>query len=71
MRARGTAILLISEELEELLALADRILVMYEGQVTASFEAPGPSDIDEIGLHMTGGDDAATASAPAPEADPA
>ena len=33
LRERGTAILLISEELEELLALADRVLVMYEGQV--------------------------------------
>ena len=33
LRERGTAILLISEELEELLALADRIVVMYEGRI--------------------------------------
>jgi general nucleoside transport system ATP-binding protein len=56
LRAQGTAILLISEELEELLALADRILVMYEGQIAASFDAPTGADIEAIGLHMTGGE---------------
>jgi simple sugar transport system ATP-binding protein len=56
LRARGTAILLISEELEELLALADRILVMYEGRITASFGAPTGADVEAIGLHMTGGE---------------
>lgn len=70
LRTRGTAILMISEELEELLALADRILVMYEGVVTASFERPGASEVDAIGLHMTGGDDPAAQSA-APQAGPA
>jgi general nucleoside transport system ATP-binding protein len=54
LRAGGTAILLISEELEELLALSDRIAVMYEGRITASVD-PGTADIHEIGLHMTGG----------------
>ncbi len=54
LRESGTAILLISEELEELLALADRIAVMYEGRVTASVE-PATADIHEIGLFMTGG----------------
>jgi simple sugar transport system ATP-binding protein len=56
LRARGTAILVISEELDELLALADRILVMYEGRIAASFEAPTGADIEAIGLHMTGGE---------------
>jgi len=55
LRATGTAILLISEELDELLAIADRLLVMYEGRVTASFDVASVSDVDEIGLHMTGG----------------
>src|SRR5262249_36659368 len=32
-RARGTAVLLISEDLDEILALSDRIVVMYEGQI--------------------------------------
>jgi general nucleoside transport system ATP-binding protein len=56
LRARGTAILLISEELEELLALADRILVLYEGRIAASFESPTGADIEAIGLQMTGGE---------------
>jgi general nucleoside transport system ATP-binding protein len=56
LRARGTAILLISEELEELLALADRILVMYEGRIAATFETPTGADIEAIGLQMTGGE---------------
>jgi general nucleoside transport system ATP-binding protein len=59
LRARGTAILLISEELDELLALADRILVMYEGRIAASFPKPSSGDVDAIGLHMTGGEGAA------------
>jgi ABC-type uncharacterized transport system ATPase subunit len=54
LRAGGTAILLISEELEELLTLSDRIAVMYEGRITASVE-PATADIHEIGLFMTGG----------------
>ena len=58
LRAHGTGLLLISEELEELLALADRILVMYEGRVTAAFDSPGPRDVDAIGLQMTGGEGA-------------
>ena len=56
LREQGAAVLLISEELEELLALADRILVMYEGQVTAAVERPSAADIDAIGLHMMGGE---------------
>ena len=54
LRAGGTAILLISEELEELLALSDRIAVMYEGRIAASVD-PATADIHEIGLYMTGG----------------
>jgi general nucleoside transport system ATP-binding protein len=56
LRAKGTAILLISEELEELLALSDRILVMYEGRIAASFDTPTRDDVEAIGLHMTGGE---------------
>jgi simple sugar transport system ATP-binding protein len=53
-RAAGAAILLISEELDELFALADRIDVMYEGRVVGSFP-PDPELVNEIGLRMTGG----------------
>ena len=53
-RAEGAAILLISEELEEILALSDRVAVMYEGRVTGLFDA-ATADINAIGLLMTGG----------------
>ena len=46
--------MLISEELDEILALADRVDVMYEGRIVGSF-ASGRPTIDEIGLLMTGG----------------
>jgi len=52
-RDSGHAILLVSLELEEVLSLADRILVVYEGQV-AGEHAAGVS-ADTIGLEMLGG----------------
>ena len=55
-RAAGTAILLISEDLDEILALADRVDVMYEGRIVGSFGAI-EADIHAVGLLMTGGDD--------------
>jgi len=54
LRASGTAVLLVSEELEELLTLCDRILVMYEGRIASAVE-PATTDIHDIGLAMTGG----------------
>jgi ABC-type uncharacterized transport system ATPase subunit len=53
-REAGTAILLISEDLDEILALADRVDVMYEGRIVGSMPSAG-ADIAEIGLLMTGG----------------
>jgi len=52
-REDGTAILLISEELEELLALSDRIAVIYDGKIMGTVDAD-EADINEIGLMMTG-----------------
>jgi general nucleoside transport system ATP-binding protein len=52
-RDEGRAILLVSLELDEVLSLADRILVMYEGQVVGE-HAPGVTE-EEIGLEMLGG----------------
>jgi simple sugar transport system ATP-binding protein len=49
----GRGILLVSLELDEILSLADRILVMYEGQIVGEF-APGVSE-EELGVAMTGG----------------
>lgn len=52
-RNKGTAVLLISEDLDEIMELADRIIVMSEGRV--SFETPiAAANIVEIGQHMAG-----------------
>jgi general nucleoside transport system ATP-binding protein len=48
----GTAVLLISEDLDELLTLGDRILVMYEGLL---HDVADREDLQEIGLLMAGG----------------
>ncbi len=56
LRSKGAAILLISEELDEILALADRVDVMYEGRIVGSFPSD-EAEIGRIGLLMTGGDD--------------
>jgi general nucleoside transport system ATP-binding protein len=53
-REEGKAILLISAELEELLNLADRIAVMFEGRIVGTMDAAGAS-IEEIGFLMTSG----------------
>ena len=52
-REAGRAVLVISEELDELLALSDRIAVIYEGRITGTFPAHR-ADEEEIGLLMAG-----------------
>ncbi len=52
-RDAGRAVLLVSLELDEVLSLADRILVMYEGRIVGE-HAAGASE-EEIGLEMLGG----------------
>ena len=52
-RSEGKAILLISAELDELLNLADRIAVMYEGRIMGIVDADTAS-VEEIGLMMAG-----------------
>lgn len=52
-RAAGTATILISEDLDEILALADRILVLYEGRVMG-IVARSKTNAEEIGLLMAG-----------------
>src|SRR5581483_6095971 len=54
--ADGVGVLLISEDLDEILALADRIAVMYEGAI-AGVTSRADADVDEIGLQMAGGHD--------------
>ena len=51
-RAVGTAVLLVSSELDEVVALADRIAVMYRGRVIAT--VPPETPREEIGLLMAG-----------------
>ncbi len=53
-RDSGKAVLLVSMELDEVMSLADRILVMYGGEVVAEFEG-GKATEEEIGYFMTGG----------------
>ena len=52
-RDEGRAILLVSLELEEVLSLADRILVIYEGRIVGEYD-PSVSP-EELGIAMTGG----------------
>ncbi|HSJ27883.1 MAG TPA: ABC transporter ATP-binding protein [Acidimicrobiia bacterium] len=52
-RDAGGAVLLVSAELSEILALSTRILVMYEGEVVAELD-PAVADEPEIGRFMTG-----------------
>ncbi|MEI6559088.1 MAG: ABC transporter ATP-binding protein [Rhodospirillaceae bacterium] len=52
LRAAGTAILLVSAELDELLGLADRILVMFEGRIVG--ERPAAAAERDLGLMMAG-----------------
>ena len=53
-RAAGAATILISEDIDEVLAVADRVAVMYEGRLVGLFDA-ADADVAEIGLLMTGG----------------
>ncbi len=52
-RAKGTAILLILEDLEDIFRLADRIAVMYAGTIKAVFDVQ-EADVETVGLLMLG-----------------
>jgi general nucleoside transport system ATP-binding protein len=58
-RAAGSATVLISEDLDEVLTLADRVAVVYEGRIVGIVDA-AEADIADIGLLMTGGRPAGT-----------
>jgi simple sugar transport system ATP-binding protein len=59
-RDAGTAVLLVSLEMQEVLSLADRIVVIFEGQVVAEFEG-GRVDEQQLGLAMVGSADVGAA----------
>lgn len=63
-RDAGKAVLLVSLELEEIMSLADRIVVMYEGRVVAEFQAD-EVEAETLGVYMTGGGHPDEYSAPA------
>ena len=54
MRDRGSAVLLVSADLDEIWALSDRIAVIYEGRIVA-IKDPNETSEQELGLLMTGG----------------
>jgi simple sugar transport system ATP-binding protein len=53
--ANGVGVLLVSEDLDEVMALSDRIAVMYEGKILATIDA-SEADISRIGMLMGGAD---------------
>ena len=55
LRDAGSAVLLVSAELEEVTALADRLLVIREGKIVGEVD-PKTTSTEDIGLMMTGGD---------------
>ena len=52
-RDDGKAVLLVSLELDEVMNLSDRILVMYEGEIVGEFD-PKKVTVEELGLYMAG-----------------
>ena len=60
-RDSGTAVLIISEDLDEIMTICDRVLVMYEGQIIGSAD-PRVNSREDIGMMMAG-----VGSRPAPE----
>ena len=52
-RDKGKAILLVSLELDEVMGLSDRILVLYEGEIVGELD-PKTTDVLELGLYMSG-----------------
>ncbi len=53
-RDAGKGVLLVSLELDEVMNLSDRILVMYEGELVGEFD-PKTTTVEELGLYMAGG----------------
>ena len=52
-RDAGKAVLLVSLELDEVMNVSDRILVMYEGEIVGEFD-PKQVTVEELGLYMAG-----------------
>jgi simple sugar transport system ATP-binding protein len=68
-RDQGVAVLIVSSELDEVLALADRVAVMYRGRMSGPFES-GSLTRERLGLLMAGAGDGDGDAPPAQEAGP-
>jgi simple sugar transport system ATP-binding protein len=53
MKAEGTAVLLLSADLDEILSVADRILVIFQGQIVGEL-SPQDASYERLGLLMAG-----------------
>jgi simple sugar transport system ATP-binding protein len=53
-KRRGVGILLISVDLDQIMALSDRIAVIFEGRITGMMKNDGKIDLSQIGLKMAG-----------------
>ncbi len=62
LRERGTAVLLVSEDLEEIFELADRVAVLFEGRLMGILKTP-EATMEQIGLMMAGANPAEVGSA--------
>ena len=54
MRNRGTGILLVSADLDEVMSLSDRIIVMYSGKIVAYFDHVSDLSRNDLGFYMLG-----------------
>jgi len=61
LRAAGRGVIVISEDLEELFAISDRIAVMSAGRIVGDFPI-GEASVEKIGILMAGGDHGAVAA---------
>ena len=61
-RDKGCAVLLVSTELDEVMALGDRIGVIYEGKILGEMERKDAT-VDKIGMYMAGMSDASVKQA--------
>lgn len=54
LRNGGSAILLVSADLEEVMSLSDKLIVMYDGAIAAYFNSTEDLSRNELGLYMLG-----------------
>ncbi len=53
-REQGSAVLLVSEDLDELLAMSDNLAVMFKGEIMGVLDSPADTPVESIGLMMAG-----------------